>query len=66
VAGLAASSAASRVETYDAIRAAVSEVASVTLVGPARAPGRTRPRVPYLTEPWYCCAEPTEGQAALI
>ena len=28
--------------------------------------GARRPRVPYLTEPWYCCAEPTEGQAALI
>jgi len=22
--------------------------------------------VPYFTEPWYCCAEPTEGQAALL
>ncbi len=22
--------------------------------------------VPYLTEPWYCCAEPTEDQAALV
>ena len=21
--------------------------------------------VPHVTEPWYCCAEPTEGQAAL-
>jgi hypothetical protein len=23
-------------------------------------PNRTRP--PRLTEPWFCCAEPTEGQ----
>ena len=22
--------------------------------------------VPHVTEPWYCCAEPTEGQAALL
>jgi radical SAM superfamily enzyme YgiQ (UPF0313 family) len=28
--------------------------------------GRPRVAVPYLTEPWYCCAEPTDGQAALI
>jgi radical SAM superfamily enzyme YgiQ (UPF0313 family) len=29
-----------------------------------RVPNRTY--VPFLTEPWYCCAEPTEGQAALF
>ncbi len=23
-------------------------------------------RVPHVSEPWYCCAEPTEGQAALL
>ena len=25
-------------------------------------PDPTRPRPPRLTEPWFCCAEPTEGQ----
>jgi hypothetical protein len=24
------------------------------------------PSIPHVTEPWYCCAEPTEGQAALL
>jgi radical SAM superfamily enzyme YgiQ (UPF0313 family) len=23
-----------------------------------------RPPIPYLSEPWYCCAEPSEGQVA--
>jgi radical SAM superfamily enzyme YgiQ (UPF0313 family) len=66
VAELAAASAASRIETFEAIRGAVAEAASLTLIPAVRVPARARPRVPYLTEPWYCCAEPTEGQAALI
>jgi radical SAM superfamily enzyme YgiQ (UPF0313 family) len=65
VADLAARST-SRIETYDAIRAAVGEAAGTTLTPPDRSPRSARPRVPFLTEPWYCCAEPTEGQAALI
>jgi len=24
------------------------------------------PSIPHITEPWYCCAEPTEGHAALL
>jgi radical SAM superfamily enzyme YgiQ (UPF0313 family) len=66
IADLAARGGASRVETYEAIRAAAAEAASVTLTPTARTDHHARPRVPYLTEPWYCCAEPTEGQAALI
>jgi radical SAM superfamily enzyme YgiQ (UPF0313 family) len=66
VADLAARSGASRVGTYEAIRAAAAEAASRTLTPTARTDRHARPRVPYLTEPWYCCAEPTEGQAALI
>jgi radical SAM superfamily enzyme YgiQ (UPF0313 family) len=66
IANLAARSGPSRVETYEAIRAAAAQAASLTLAPTARADRRARPRVPYLTEPWYCCAEPTEGQAALI
>jgi radical SAM superfamily enzyme YgiQ (UPF0313 family) len=66
IADLAARGGASRVETYEAIRAAAAEAASLTLTPTARADRHARPRVPYLTEPWYCCAEPTEGQAALI
>jgi hypothetical protein len=66
IANLAARSGPSRVETYEGIRAAAAQAASLTLAPTARADRRARPRVPYLTEPWYCCAEPTEGQAALI
>jgi radical SAM superfamily enzyme YgiQ (UPF0313 family) len=66
VADLAARGGASRVGTYEAIRAAAAEAASLTLTPTARADRHARPRVPFLTEPWYCCAEPTEGQAALI
>jgi len=28
----------------------------------APAPGRRLTTVPHLSEPWYCCAEPTELQ----
>jgi len=66
IADLAARGGASRVETYEAIRAAAAEAARLTLTPTARRDRHARPRVPYLTEPWYCCAEPTEGQAALI
>ena len=27
---------------------------------------RQRKRPPRLTEPWFCCAEPTEGQFGLL
>ncbi len=55
-----------RNDTFDTIRAAAADAAGVPL--PAASPrlNRQRPRVPFLTEPWYCCAEPTEGQAALL
>jgi radical SAM superfamily enzyme YgiQ (UPF0313 family) len=66
VADLAARGGANRVEMYEAIRAATAEAAHVPLAPTARAHDGTRPRVPFLTEPWYCCAEPTEGQAALL
>jgi hypothetical protein len=29
-------------------------------------PRVSRATIPYLTEPWYCCAEPTAEQAALV
>jgi len=55
-----------RNDTFDAIRAAAADAAGVPL--PAAGPrlNGERPRVPFLSEPWYCCAEPTEGQAALL
>jgi hypothetical protein len=66
VADLAARGGANRVEMYEAIRAATAEAAHVPLAPTARAYHGALPRVPFLTEPWYCCAEPTEGQAALL
>ena len=65
VSALAAHSV-TRNDTFDTIRAAAADAAGVSM--PAASPrlNRQRPRVPFLTEPWYCCAEPTEGQAALL
>lgn len=56
---------ASRREVFDTVLQMASHAAGrAPLVhqeaGPACAP------VPFLTEPWYCCAEPTEGQVALL
>jgi radical SAM superfamily enzyme YgiQ (UPF0313 family) len=65
VAAIAAAPSATRVDRFDAIRAMVADAAGVP-VRPSRARGQARTRVPFLSEPWYCCAEPTEGQAALI
>jgi radical SAM superfamily enzyme YgiQ (UPF0313 family) len=65
IAEIAAAPATSRADAYHAIRAAVAQAAAVPL-GAARSRPHVRPRVPFLTEPWYCCAEPTDGQAALI
>ena len=33
---------------------------------PAPRPVRDRAMVPYLSEPWYCCAEPNPEQVALV
>jgi Radical SAM superfamily len=33
---------------------------------PERVPCIARAPVPYLTEPWYCCAEPVEDQAVSV
>jgi len=35
---------------------------------PGRTPGECRPRtaVPYLSEPWYCCAEPNPDHLTLV
>jgi radical SAM superfamily enzyme YgiQ (UPF0313 family) len=37
------------------------------LAAPSRAAAHpARAAIPYLNEPWYCCAEPTPGQVALV
>ncbi len=57
--------AAPRRETFAAIWQMAHEAAGVT---PPQRRGTVNPpvEVPYLSEPWYCCAEPTAEQAALI
>ncbi len=34
--------------------------------GSCDAPRVSRAAIPYLTEPWYCCAEPTDEQVVLV
>jgi len=36
------------------------------LVRPAARPATPRARVPYLSEPWYCCAEPNPEDVMLV
>ena len=45
---------------FDEIRALAYERAG--LPRPAAAPAGDGGAVPYLNEPWYCCAEPTDQQ----
>jgi hypothetical protein len=49
--------------TLDEMRAATSRFVERTLTRPASRPSAP---VPRLTESWFCCAEPTEGQAISI
>jgi radical SAM superfamily enzyme YgiQ (UPF0313 family) len=54
---VARSSSAPRAQTFAAITALAREEADL----PARMPRTpTQVRVPYISEPWYCCAEPME------
>jgi radical SAM superfamily enzyme YgiQ (UPF0313 family) len=43
-------------------RAGVARVPS----SPSAAPAARRARVPYLSEPWYCCAEPNPDEVMLV
>ena len=45
-------------ETFRALAAAAGSSASPRAVA--------RRRAPRLTEPWFCCAEPMEGQLAAL
>jgi radical SAM superfamily enzyme YgiQ (UPF0313 family) len=51
------SSALPRSDVFGAISALASEYAGLP-ASPSR--GTSRPLVPYVSEPWYCCAEPME------
>jgi radical SAM superfamily enzyme YgiQ (UPF0313 family) len=51
-------------ETYEAVRAAVLATAGLPYrtAGSPSAPWRAAKARPRLTEPWFCCAEPTDAQ----
>jgi hypothetical protein len=55
---------ADRGELFDDLSDLVHERAG--LPRPARRIGRAASRVPYLNEPWYCCAEPNPEQLRLV
>ena len=58
-------SEASRTETFGELWTIAH--AAAALEAPGRQPEiLPKPTIPHLNEPWYCCAEPTTGQAALI
>jgi radical SAM superfamily enzyme YgiQ (UPF0313 family) len=58
-----AQGAAPRASTFAAIAAMAREEAGLAPRRPAAGPGRM---VPTVTEPWYCCAEPTPSQTGAI
>ena len=58
---------ASRIEMFDAVQALVRERAGAAHSRMRRdRPRVARAAIPYLNEPWYVGAEPTEGQLALL
>src|SRR2546426_6359194 len=60
----AASTSEDPTATFDRLRAIAYRFADRQPVDPmaSRTPSRDRLRPPRLTEPWFCCAEPTERQ----
>jgi radical SAM superfamily enzyme YgiQ (UPF0313 family) len=53
-----------RQTVFDEISALAHERAGA--VRPAARPAISRTRVPYLSEPWYCCAEPNPEEVMLV
>jgi radical SAM superfamily enzyme YgiQ (UPF0313 family) len=61
---VARSSHADRARLFEDIRRmACARAGRPAPAPPARAPGAP---VPYVTEPWYCCAEPTADQLRMV
>jgi hypothetical protein len=61
---VARSSHADRAQLFEDIRRmACARAGRPAPAPPARAPGAP---VPYVTEPWYCCAEPTADQLRMV
>jgi hypothetical protein len=57
-------STAARRPMFEAISVTAHRRAGLSL--PALPPVRNRPSVPYLSEPWYCCAEPSPEQLRTV
>ncbi len=55
---------APREEMFAAVAAHLHRTSGLSV--PSRAPRATGELVPFLNEPWYCCAEPSAEQANLI
>ena len=55
----------SRPETFERIWKAANAAAGLS-APPINAAARSQPGVPFLSEPWYCCAEPTPDQLISI
>jgi radical SAM superfamily enzyme YgiQ (UPF0313 family) len=56
----------SRTDTYVRICQAANDLAGEKYISKSVAPKPVARQVPHFTEPWYCCAEPTEDQFVSI
>ena len=56
---------ADRLSVFDEVSALAYERRAGSRRGREDSPGRRSPAVPYLNEPWYCCAEPNPEQMRL-
>jgi radical SAM superfamily enzyme YgiQ (UPF0313 family) len=65
VSSLVAKTSCSRNEAFLTVWAAAHAAAGV-IAPDRRVDNGPKPSIPRLSEPWYCCAEPTAGQTALI
>ena len=56
----------SRTETFTQIWRATNELSGENEVSDPRTPKNSMRGIPHFTEPWYCCAEPTQDQFVSI
>jgi radical SAM superfamily enzyme YgiQ (UPF0313 family) len=56
----------SRSDTFMRIWRAANELAGEKIISGAAGPKSSARKVPHFTEPWYCCAEPTQDQFVSI
>ena len=56
----------SRTETFRQIWRATNELSGENEISDPTTPKTSADRIPHFTEPWYCCAEPTQDQFVSI